>query len=383
MRYRNRPDLVLMASESEEGGAAAGVFTRNRFCAAPVEICRERLGKGSIRAVVVNAGIANACTGAEGLELARGMTRTVASQLGVREEAVLVASTGIIGQQVRLEPVEKAMPGLVASLRPDGWEDAARGIMTTDTVPKMSWTRVEIDGRTVTVGGIAKGAGMIAPDMATLLAFVCTDARVEPRVLQHWLKQGADQSFNAITIDGDTSTNDTLLALASGAAANSILSEAETADSRRFGRALSEVLLDLAIQIVVDGEGATKLIHIRVTGAPDPLSARQVALTIANSPLVKTAFFGGDANWGRIVAAAGRSGVELLPERVALYFDDLCVFQGGTPVQGAGVEEEATQVFSRKEIHVTMDLGMGPAEFSAHTCDFSYDYVKINADYRT
>lgn len=383
MRYRDRLDLALIAAEGGEGAVGAGVFTRNRFCAAPVELCRDRVAKGPIRAIVVNAGIANACTGAEGLHLARGMTGLAARHLGSTEEAVLVASTGIIGQQIRLEPVEAAMPGLMASVRPDGWEDVARAIMTTDTVPKMSWTPLEIGGRPVTVGGVAKGAGMIAPDMATLLAFVCTDARVDPSVLRHWVQVGADQSFNAITVDGDTSTNDTLLVLAGGAASNPIIGSVDTEDSLRFGHALSAVLLDLALQIVSDGEGATRLIHIRVTGAPDSSSGRRVALTIANSPLVKTAFFGGDANWGRIVAAAGRSGVDIAPERVALYFEDLCVFRGGTPVQGPEIESEATRIFSLKEIRVLLDLGLGDGEFTAHTCDFSYDYVKINADYRT
>jgi glutamate N-acetyltransferase/amino-acid N-acetyltransferase len=383
MRYRDRLDLALIVADEPQGVAAAGVFTRNRFCAAPVEVCRERLEKGPVRAVLVNAGIANACTGAEGLDLARGMTRLAAQHLDVPEDAVLVASTGIIGQQIRLEPVERAMPELAASLRPDGWEDVARAIMTTDTVPKSAWAQAEIAGKTVTVGGVAKGAGMIAPDMATLLAFVCTDARLEPHVLRHWVREGADQSFNAVTVDGDTSTNDTLLVLAGGAASNPPIADTTSPDSLRFGHALSAVLLDLAIQIVSDGEGATKLISIRVTGAPDRGAARAVALTIANSPLVKTAFFGGDANWGRIVAAAGRSGVALEPGRVALYFDDLCVFRGGTPLKGEEIEAEATRVFSQKEIRVGLDLGLGDGEFTAYTCDFSYDYVKINADYRT
>jgi glutamate N-acetyltransferase/amino-acid N-acetyltransferase len=383
MRYRNRLDLALIVADDPQGVPAAGVFTRNRFCAAPVDICRERIQRGLIRAVLVNAGIANACTGAEGLNLARGMTKLAAQHLGTVEDAVLVASTGIIGQQIRLEPIEETMPELVASLRPDGWEDLARAIMTTDTVPKMAWTQVEIGGKTVTIGGVAKGAGMIAPDMATLLAFICTDARVEPQVLKHWVREGADRSFNAITVDGDTSTNDTLLVLAGGASAKPALSDTTCEESHRFGRALSVVLLDLAIQIVADGEGATKLISIQVTGAPGQGSARAVALTIANSPLVKTAFFGGDANWGRIVAAAGRAGVELEPERVTLYFDDLCVFRGGTPLKGEQIEAEATRIFSQREIRVRLDLGTGEGEFTAYTCDFSYDYVKINADYRT
>lgn len=373
----------MIVSDDDEGVQAAGVFTTNRFCAAPVEICRERLKKGRVRAVLVNAGIANACTGTEGLNLARSMGRVAAQHIGAPEESVLVASTGIIGQQILLASVEEAMPSLMASLRTDGWSDVARAIMTTDTVPKMASARVDIAGRQVTIGGVAKGSGMIAPNMATLLAFVCTDAAVAPAVLNHWVQRGTDESFNSITVDGDTSTNDTLLVLAGGKAGNPPLADLDSEDSRRFGEALTAVLLDLALQIVGDGEGATKLISIRVAGAPSGAAARAVALTIANSPLVKTAFFGGDANWGRIVAAAGRAGVELDPRRVTLHFDDVCVFRGGMPVAGRDVEAAATRVFRQKEIRVFLDMGMGDAEQTVYTCDFSYDYVKINADYRT
>jgi glutamate N-acetyltransferase/amino-acid N-acetyltransferase len=383
MRYRGRPDLAMIVADNDEGIPAAGVFTTNRFCAAPVVLCRERLEKGPIRAVLVNAGIANACTGEEGLERARAMARIAAQHLGAPEESVLVASTGIIGRQILLDPIEQAMPSLVASLRTDGWNDVARAVMTTDTVPKTAFAQVEIAGRQVSIGGVAKGAGMIAPNMATLLAFVCTDAAVASDILSHWVRKAADTSFNSITVDGDTSTNDTLLVLAGGKAGNPPLTDRDSEDSRRFGEALRAVLLDLALQIVADGEGATKLISIRVAGAPDGAAARAVALTIANSPLVKTAFFGGDANWGRIVAAAGRAGVDFAPERVALFFDDVCVFRGGTPVGGPDVEAAATHVFQQKEIRVLLDLGLGDAAFTAYTCDFSYDYVKINADYRT
>jgi glutamate N-acetyltransferase / amino-acid N-acetyltransferase len=235
----------------------------------------------------------------------------------------------------------------------------------------------------VTIGGVAKGAGMIAPNMATLLTFACTDAAVDASVLRQSVRAAADRSFNCITIDGDTSTNDTLLVLAGGKAGNTPITDLASEDGRRFGEALTAVLLDLSLQIVADGEGATKLITIQVVGARDEAGARAVALTVANSPLVKTAFFGEDANWGRIVAAAGRAGVELEPERVALYFDEVCVFQGGTPVGGPDIEGRASSVFKQKVIRVVLDLGMGDARFSAYTCDFSYDYVKINADYRT
>jgi len=275
------------------------------------------------------------------------------------------------------------LPELVAGLRPDGWAAAARAIMTTDTVPKLASTQVEIGGKRVTVGGIAKGAGMIAPNMATLLAFVCTAAAIEKGVLESWVRAAAASSFNAITIDGDTTTNDSLLVLAGGAAGNKPIVDLGSPESQRFGEALQAVLLDLARQLVMDGEGATKLIAIQVTGASEETDARRVAFSVANSPLVKTAFFGEDANWGRIVAAAGRAGVPLVAERVTLYFDGLCVFREGTPVAGQEVEEQATRVFKQKEITVRLDLGLGNASFTAYTCDFSYDYVKINASYRS
>jgi glutamate N-acetyltransferase/amino-acid N-acetyltransferase len=275
------------------------------------------------------------------------------------------------------------MPRLITSLRSDGWEDAARAIMTTDLVPKMANTRVDIGGKTITIGGIAKGSGMIAPDMATLLVFAFTDADVRPEVLDYWTRTGADRSFNCITVDGDTSTNDTLIVLASGAGANEPILDISSKESRTFGEALTSVLRDLAIQVIMDGEGATKLIEINVSGAADVESARKVAFTVANSPLVKTAFFGQDANWGRIVAAAGRSGVELNPEKVALFFEDLCVFRGGTPILGSEIEERASRIFRQKEIRVALELGMGNAAFTAYTCDFSFDYVKINASYRS
>ena len=384
MRYKNRLDLGLIIADDPQGVTAAGVFTTNRFTAAPVELCRERLESGSrVGAVLVNAGIANACTGDEGMKRAEEMALIAGKALGLPSHAVLVASTGVIGQQVILEPVEKAVPALTAALRADGWEDFARSIMTTDTVPKLSSTRIKIGNKIVTIGGTAKGSGMIAPNMATMLAFVCTDAAIEPRVLKHWLRAGCEKSFNAITVDGDTSTNDTLLILAGGAAGNVPLTDTESPESRLFGEALEAVLLDLARMIVVDGEGATKFITICVEGAPDTESAKTVAFTVAHSPLVKTAFFGEDANWGRIVAAVGRSGVPVDPTRVNLFFDDICVFRNGTPVGGADTEEKATQVFRQPQIGVRLELGMGNASFTAYTSDLSYDYVKINAAYRT
>jgi len=383
MRYRDRLDLALIAAESKAGAVAAGVFTTNRFTAAPVELCKEHIKASRIRAILVNAGIANACTGEEGLAKARQMAQLTAQALGAEVEQVLVASTGVIGQQIQISPVERTMADLCCGLKSDGWYQAARAIMTTDLVPKMASTQVELFGTPVTIGGVAKGSGMIAPNMATMLAFVCTDAVVEPTVLNHWLRRGADRSFNRITVDGDTSTNDCILLLASGRAENKIIGDVAGPESLLFGAALEAVLLDLAKQIVYDGEGATKFIAIEVSGAPDMESARAVAFTIAQSPLVKTAFFGEDANWGRIVAAAGRAGVPIAPERVALYFDDVCVFRKGMPVGGSDIEEQATRVFKQKEILVRLDLDMGDSGFTVYTSDLSYDYVRINAAYRS
>ncbi len=384
MRYSGRPDLALISCLNPDGCAAAGVFTQNRFCAAPVELCRERLEAGKAKAILANSGIANACTGEEGKNKAAQMAALASEALGCPAGSVLVCSTGVIGRQVDVEPVARCLPGLVGALRPDGWHDAARAIMTTDTVEKMASIQVELEkGLKITVGGIAKGSGMIAPDMATLLVFVCTDAAVSPEVLRHWTGVGADGSFNCITVDGDTSTNDSLIVLAGGAAANRPIADITSAESLAFGAALGAVLRDLAIQIVMDGEGATKLIEIEVSGAADRESAKRIAFTIANSPLVKTAFFGADANWGRIVAAAGRAGVVMDSERVSLFFADLCVFQNGVPIPGEKVEEEASRIFRQKEISLRLDLGAGSGSFTAWTCDLSFDYIKINASYRT
>jgi glutamate N-acetyltransferase/amino-acid N-acetyltransferase len=381
LRYRERPDLALIAADGD--AVAAGVFTRNQFPAAPVLLCREHLKLAEARAILVNSGIANACTGDEGYQNAREMARLAAETLGVEEEKVLVASTGVIGLRLPMDAVRKAVPHLVEELRYDGWEEVARAIMTTDTVPKRASAEAQIGDRPVIISGVAKGAGMIAPNMATLLAFVCTDAAISPELLRYWTAEGAERSFNRITIDGDTSTNDTLLALASGRAGNTPLTDITSPESHIFGETFCAVLLDLAKQIVLDGEGATKFIEVRVAGAPTLEAARNMAFTIANSPLVKTAFFGEDANWGRIIAAAGRAGVPLEPRRVTLFFDNVCVFRGGTPVGGPQVEEAATEVFQQKEITILLDAGEGDCQYSVYTCDLSIDYIKINASYRS
>jgi glutamate N-acetyltransferase/amino-acid N-acetyltransferase len=368
---------------ADDHAVAAGVFTQNQFPAAPVLLCKEHLKTQRARAILVNSGIANAGTGQEGMRCAHEMARITGEALGLVPDAVLVCSTGVIGQQIPLEAVAQAVPILAGNLQEAAWNDVARAIMTTDTVPKVASARLEIDGATITITGLAKGAGMIAPNMATLLAFVCTDAALTAPALQYWTRTAADASFNRITIDGDTSTNDTLLVMASGRAGNPPVSDPHSQAGEAFGAALQAVVLDLAKQIVYDGEGVTKFIQVHITGAPDSAAARTMAFTIANSPLVKTAFFGEDANWGRIIAAAGRAGVPLQPERVTLFFDDVCVFKGGTPVAGAAVEEGASRVFKQKEISIRLDVGLGRAEYTVYTCDLSYDYVKINASYRS
>ena len=383
MRYSDRTDVALIVSDAPEGAVASGVFTKNRFTAAPVVLCKERLEAHRAGAILVNAGIANACTGDEGLARARETSAAAAEALEIQPDAVLVASTGVIGMQLKTESIRDVVSQLVEKLIPAGWGDVARAIMTTDTVPKMTSAQVDIAGARITIGGVAKGSGMIAPNMATMLAFVCTDAAIESHVLDFYVRQGSERTFNAITVDGDTSTNDTLLVLAGGAAGNPVLSDVDSEESRAFGEALEAVFLDLAKRLVVDGEGATKLIEVVVEEAPDPASAKTIALTIANSPLVKTAFFGEDANWGRIVCAAGRSGVMLNPETASLYFDDVCVFKDGRPLAGPDLEERASAVFRQKEIRVRLVLGMGAHEYTAYTCDFSFDYVKINASYRS
>ncbi|MEJ5349873.1 MAG: bifunctional glutamate N-acetyltransferase/amino-acid acetyltransferase ArgJ [Desulfosoma sp.] len=383
MRYKNRLDCALIFTDTP--AAAAGVFTRNRFCAAPVVLCKEHLStsEGYVRAVLINAGIANACTGEEGLRRARQSAERLASLLGIASHQVLVASTGVIGPQLRLEPLHEAYPRLIAGLDSKGWLEAAKAIMTTDTVPKTAWAQTQLDGTPITCGGMAKGSGMISPDMATMLAFVATDACLTPEVLAYWLTESVNRSFNRITVDGDTSTNDTVLVLASGSADHDLITDPLSSKAKVFGELLTQVCLDLAQQIVRDGEGATKFVTVTVSQAGTRERALQVARTIANSPLVKTALFGQDANWGRVVAAAGRSGVDFDPHRVSLFFDDVRIFQNGQPVQDETLEAKASAVLREKDIHITLELGEGTESETVYTCDFSYDYVKINADYRS
>ena len=380
IRKKERLDLGLIFCEKP--AVAAGVFTTNRVKAAPVLLDMERIGQGRAQAIMVNSGVANACSGKIGMQAAKTCSRLAASALNIGENLVQVASTGVIGEQVPVDKIKAAMDDLVAGLSPDGYDAVVRAIMTTDTVPKTAGRTCTIGGKESRLFGMAKGAGMIMPDMATMLCFVMTDVDIAAPVLQENLSRAVKRSFNRITVDGDTSTNDTVLALASCRAGNRQIDAPDTKESRLFGKTLEDLLRDLAQQIVADGEGATKLVTVKVINAQSESDAEQAARTIANSPLVKTAFFGEDANWGRIIAALGRSGVEFDQNRVDIAFDDVFMVKDGLS-EGPTAEKKATAVLKQKAFTVTVDLKMGEAAGEIYTCDLSIDYIKINADYRS
>ncbi len=380
IRGRDRLDLGLIYSKRP--AAAAAVYTTNRVQAAPVLLGRERIASGRAQAVMINSGIANACTGDEGMARARRCTDLLASRLGIEAELVHVCSTGVIGEQLDMACFERGVPALADALETGTLEEVARAIMTTDTVPKTASRSVSIGGTGVRLCGIAKGAGMIMPNMATMLGFVLTDAAVAAPLLQDLLAASVDRSFNRITVDGDTSTNDTVMLLASGAAGNAPLNTAGDPDVAVFAAALDEITMDLALQIVADGEGASKMVTVAVSGARTEAEAEDAARTVANSPLVKTAFFGRDANWGRIIAALGRSGAVFDPGAVDIFFDD-CQLVGKGLHLGPEREAAAAKVLERERFSVTIDLHAGAARAEIFTCDLSLDYVRINADYRT
>nr|WP_321468306.1 bifunctional glutamate N-acetyltransferase/amino-acid acetyltransferase ArgJ [uncultured Desulfobulbus sp.] len=380
IRYSGRLDLGMIFSTTP--AVTAGVFTTNKVKAAPLLLDMERLATGRAQAVLVNSGNANACTGREGLDLALATSEMAARELGIDAELVQVASTGVIGQQLDQTPFSRAMPGLVGKLSPDGFDDLSRAIMTTDLVAKTSQVKVMLNGVEVSLFGVAKGSGMIMPNMATMLCFIVTDADIDLALLEQALKSAVERSFNRITVDGDTSTNDMVLVMANGAADNPQVNDAFSQAAADFSAALEQVCRELALKIVADGEGATKLVTIRVNGAENEQQAVQAARTIANSALVKTAFFGEDANWGRIIAALGRSECNFHQENVAISFDKVQLVKKGLFV-GGDVEEAATKVLKQREFTVTVDLGAGTGSGEVYTCDFSYDYVKINADYRS
>lgn len=380
IRYKNKLDLGLIYSDCP--AVTAGVFTTNRVKAAPVVLDAERLRQGGAQAVVVNSGNANACTGEQGMELAKSVSTLVAERLEIDEQLVQVASTGVIGEQLDIDPFVKAMPELIASLSEDGFDDLARAMMTTDTVPKVVEKTVDIHGIPVSVLGVAKGSGMIMPNMATMLCFVVTDARIVFPVLRDALVSGVENSFNRITVDGDTSTNDMVLVMANGMAGNEWLDEDSVDENLIFIHAVHEVLHELASMIVSDGEGATKMVTVRVVGAREKDGAVDAARTIANSPLVKTAFFGEDPNWGRIMAALGRSSCFFHPDRVSIAFDEVIMAAKG---MGTGIkaEKKAALVMHKDSFTLTVDLHDGSESAEIQTCDFSKEYVSINADYRS
>jgi glutamate N-acetyltransferase/amino-acid N-acetyltransferase len=383
IRKANRKDVVLVALD--EGATAAGVFTLNRFCAAPVQLCREHLasGAGSIRALLINTGNANAGTGADGLARAQRSCDALAAKMGIAPRQVLPFSTGVIMETLPVERLEAGLPAALADLDAANWLSAAEGIMTTDTLPKAASRRVRIGGQEATVTGISKGAGMIRPNMATMLGFVATDAVVAPALLQSLVREAADASFNRITIDGDTSTNDSFVLIATHQAGHARIDSLESADGRVLREAVLAVSQQLAQAIVRDGEGATKFITVQIDGGKTEAECKQAAYAIAHSPLVKTAFFASDPNLGRILAAVGYAGIEDLDQSlIDLYLDDVHVArQGGRHPDYR--EEDGQRVMKQPEITVRVHLHRGKATATVWTCDLSHDYVSINADYRS
>ncbi|WP_298290170.1 bifunctional glutamate N-acetyltransferase/amino-acid acetyltransferase ArgJ [Thiomonas sp.] len=384
IRKPGRKDLTVI--QIAPGASAAGVFTQNRFCAAPVQVCRQHLqrtGGADIRALVVNTGCANAGTGAQGLADAQQTCIELAGLLGVDPAQVLPFSTGVILEPLPMPRLLAGLPAAIGAARSDGWALAAQAIMTTDTVPKAASLQVDIDGVRITLTGMSKGAGMIRPNMATMLGFIATDAAVAPAVLQHLTQAAADASFNSITVDGDTSTNDSLVVVATGKAALPAITDAASPAAQALQAALTQLAQQLAQAIVRDGEGATKFITLTVEGARSRDEARQVAYAVAHSPLVKTAFFASDPNLGRILAAVGYAGVDDLDVGgVDLYLDDVHVATRGGR-HPAYREEDGQRVMRQAEITVRIVLGRGTAAATVWTCDLSHDYVSINADYRS
>lgn len=381
IRKKNRRDLTLVALDA--GCTVAGVFTQNRFCAAPVQICRKHLAAGNdIRALVVNTGIANAGTGEPGRQAAQETCEAVAELLGISAGQVLPFSTGVILELLPVDRIKAGLPAVFADLKADNWHAAAHGIMTTDTVAKAASRIVTVNGKKVTISGVSKGAGMIRPNMATMLGFLATDAGIAQPLLDKLVKEAADASFNCITVDGDTSTNDSYVMIATGQSGAGFAAETD-AGWAEVKAAIIAVSVELAQAIVRDGEGATKFITVAVQGGKDVEECRKVGYAIGHSPLVKTAFFASDPNLGRILAAVGYAGItDLDVDGVKVWLDDVLVAEkGGRAV--AYKEEDGARVMAQAEITVRVDLGRGAARASVYTCDFSYDYVKINADYRS
>ena len=379
VRYVNKTD-VLFASFAP-GTTAAGVFTKSKTAAAPIDWCRKCLEGGEARGLVVNSGNANAFTGRAGVEAVEAMASTAAGLLGCASEDIFIAQTGVIGEPVAVDKITENLPGLQAQFAQD-WESAADAIMTTDTFPKGAAAVTEINGTEITITGIAKGSGMIAPDMATMLAFIFTDAKLPADVLQPILADVTNKSFNAITVDSDTSTSDTLILFATGQAGNGEITSVDDPELEAFKMALGLVCVDLAHQIVRDGEGATKFVEIQLTGAEDDAAAKTIGLSIANSPLVKTAIAGEDANWGRIVMAVGKSGEAADRDKLELWLGSEQVTADGAVVPTYS-EARATAHLQQDEVQIRVDVGVGEGHATVWTCDLTHGYIEINAGYRS
>jgi len=375
-----RPDFGLIFSEVP--AIVSGVFTRNLVKAAPIHINLKKIAQKKARAILVNSGNANACTGKAGLKDAQKLSQQISQALSIPDPQVFLASTGVIGQRLPMPRMIKVIPSLIKALSPNGLSKIAEAMMTTDTFPKLISEEVWIGKKKVHIVGLAKGAGMIHPNMATLLCFVLTDLAISPVLLDRFLRRAVDHSFNRITVDGDTSTNDMVLVLANGLAGNLVLNDPDNAGARIFSRALNQILLKLARMIVQDAEGGTKEVTIQIDRAKTEEEARTLAMTVATSPLVKTALFGEDANWGRILAALGRSGVSFDPGKVDIYFDGIQLVKNGIS-KGPKEETQAGAVLKKSALTIRIDMHQGTIKTLVYTCDLSLDYVRINADYRT
>ncbi|XHE15265.1 bifunctional glutamate N-acetyltransferase/amino-acid acetyltransferase ArgJ [Agrobacterium deltaense] len=383
IKYKSRTDVLLMVFDKP--ASVAGVFTKSKCPSAPVDFCRANLGGGVARAVVVNSGNANAFTGVKGKAATELTAKSAAAAVGCSEREVFLASTGVIGEPLDASKFAGVLGDMNVRAEADFWQEAAKAIMTTDTYPKVATRTAEIGGVIVTINGISKGAGMIAPDMATMLSFVVTDADIEPAALQSLLSAGVGPTFNSVTVDSDTSTSDTLMLFATGAAAEDGQVKVTSADDERlssFRVALNDLLKDLALQVVRDGEGARKMVEVTVTGAENDAAAKKIALSIANSPLVKTAVAGEDANWGRVVMAVGKSGEMADRDRLAIWFGDVRVAVNGER-DPAYSEAETTAVMRLEDIPVKVDIGLGQGTATVWTCDLTKEYVAINGDYRS
>ncbi|MDQ4405859.1 MULTISPECIES: bifunctional glutamate N-acetyltransferase/amino-acid acetyltransferase ArgJ [unclassified Rhizobium] len=383
IKYKNRTDVLLMVFDKP--ASVAGVFTKSKCPSAPVDFCRANLGGGVARAVVVNSGNANAFTGVKGKAATELTAKSAAAAVGCSENEVFLASTGVIGEPLDATKFAGVLGDMQGMAEADFWQEAAKAIMTTDTYPKVATRTAEIGGVVVTINGIAKGAGMIAPDMATMLSFVVTDADIDPAALQSLLSAGVGPTFNSVTVDSDTSTSDTLMLFATGAAAEDGQVKVARADDERlssFRAALNDLLKDLALQVVRDGEGARKMVEVTVTGAENDVAAKKIALSIANSPLVKTAVAGEDANWGRVVMAVGKSGEMADRDRLAIWFGGVRVAVNGERDPDYS-EAETTAVMRLEDIPVKVDIGLGEGKATVWTCDLTKEYVAINGDYRS